>query len=386
MATKKKRKVLRILLIVVIILIVFRICLSFIVLHYANKTLASMDGYYGHIDDLSIALYRGAYTIHDIYIDKISKKTFEQTKFFSSKDIDLSVEWSALFHGSFVGELEFENPNLYFTKDKAEITEVQKDTNDFRKLLKDLMPLRVNRFEVRHGSISYIDPTSNPKVNVKLNDTYILAKNLTNAENTKTELPSTVNANADVYGGEMEFNMKLNALAEYPTFDINAEIKHTNLVLLNDFLKAYGNFDVNRGEFGLYTEMAAGYGKFKGYVKPIIKNLDVVGPEDRKNSVFQKTWEVIVGAVAFTFKNQPEDQLATKVNMEGNFKDPKTKVLQAIWEVLLNAFIQALVPSIDNQINIQSAKSLDGKKEDKPKSKLEKIKDYNNSSNKKDNK
>jgi hypothetical protein len=382
MATKKNRKTLKIFLIVLAILIVIRICLSFIVLHYANKTLSSMDGYYGHIDDVSISLFRGAYTIHDIYIDKISKTTFEKTKFFSSKDIDLSVEWKALFHGSFVGELEFENPVLSFTKDKTEIQEVQKDTNDFRRLLKNLMPLKVNRFEVRHGSIHYIDPTSNPKVNVKLNDTYILAKNLTNAEDTKTELPSTVTASADVYEGTLEFNMKLNPLAENPTFDINAELKKTNLVLLNDFLKAYGNFDVNRGTFGLYSEMAAGSGNFKGYVKPIIKNLDVVGPEDRKNSIFQKTWEVMVGAVAFTFKNQPKDQIATKVNIEGNFKEPRTKVLQAVWEVLLNAFIHALVPSIDNQINIQSAKSLN-EKDDKPKSKLEKIKDEKKDSKKK---
>ncbi len=382
MEKNKKRRFLKVILIVLAILIVIRICLSFIVLHYANKTLASMDGYYGHIDDVSLALYRGAYTIHDIYIDKISKKTFEQTKFFSSKDIDLSIEWKALFHGSFVGELEFENPNLYFTKDKSEISEVQKDTNDFRKLLKDLMPLKVNRFEVNHGSIHYIDPTSNPKVNVQLSNTYILAKNLTNAEDTKTELPSTVTATADVYDGKMKFNMKLNPLAENPTFDINAEINNTNLVLLNDFLQAYGNFDVNRGEFGLYSEMAAGGGKFKGYVKPIIKNLDVVGPEDRKNSIFQKTWEVMVGAVAFSFKNQPKDQLATKVIIQGNFKEPKTKVFQAVWEVLLNAFIHALVPSIDNQITIQSAKSLN-EKNDKPKSKLEKIKDEKKSSKKK---
>jgi hypothetical protein len=157
--------------------------------------------------------------------------------------------------------------------------------------------------------------------------------------------------------------MKLNALNKYPTFDLNAEIKNTNLVLLNDFLKAYGNFDVHRGNFGLYTEMAAKDGKFKGYVKPIIKDLKVVGPEDRHDKFFNKVWEQIIGAAGVILKNQKKDQVATKINIKGNFKDPQTNTLDAVWEVLRNAFIQALLPSIDNEISL---KSVDSKKpEDK---------------------
>ena len=55
--------------------------------------------------------------------------------------------------------------------------------------------------------------------------------------------------------------------------------------------------------------------------------------------------------------------MATKVTIKGNFKDPQTKTLDAVWEVLRNAFIQALMPSIDNEININSVNSI--KPEDK---------------------
>ena len=106
-----------------------------------------------------------------------------------------------------------------------------------------------------------------------------------------------VSGHASVYEGDFNLHMKLNALADKPTFDLDAELKNTNLVKLNDFLKAYGNFTVNKGEFSLFTEVAASDGKFKGYVKPLIKDLDVLGPEDRGESFFQKAWESIVGAV-----------------------------------------------------------------------------------------
>ena len=64
---KKKYKVL---IIIAVVLIVFRLILPFIVLHYANKTLSNMPGYYGHIDDIDISLILGAYEIKDIFINK----------------------------------------------------------------------------------------------------------------------------------------------------------------------------------------------------------------------------------------------------------------------------------------------------------------------------
>src|SRR5207344_136845 len=102
--------------------------------------------------------------------------------------------------------------------------------------------------------------------------------------------------NAEVYEGKFNMDMKLNPLADRPTFDLNARLDNTNLVLLNDFFKAYGKFDVNKGTFGLYKEVAAKEGAFKGYVKPVIKDLDVVGAEDQKDNILQKLWEEIVGA------------------------------------------------------------------------------------------
>jgi len=348
---KKKYKIL---IGIVALLIVIRIILPYVVLHYANKTLANMKGYFGHIEDIDLSIYRGAYTINDINLNKVDTITKKQTDFFKAKNIDLSVEWGAIFHGSIVGELEFDSPVLIFTKDKVELSDVNKDTTDFHKLLKDFMPLKVNRFEVFNGDLRYADNTSKPKVDVALKQTHILALNISNATDDKVALPSTVTANASVYEGTLTFDMKLNALNEHPTFDLNADIKNTNLVLLNDFLKAYGNFDVNKGTFGLYTEMAAKDGKFKGYVKPFIKDLDVVGPQDKSDNFFNKVYEQIVGAAGVIFKNQKKDQVATKVDIEGDFKNPKINILDAVWEVLRNAFIQALIPSIDHEISLKS--------------------------------
>ncbi len=346
---------------VVFTLIVIRLVLPTLVLFYANKTLANRKGYFGHINDIDLCIFRGAYTIRDVYLNKVDTISNTESDFFKSRNIDLSLEWDAIFRGSIVGEMEFDSPVLKFTKDKVELSDLRKDSTEFRKLLKDFMPLKINRLEVRNGDLHYADNTTNPKVDVALKQLQLVALNLSNVTHDTVALPSTVTASATVYEGKLNFDMKLNALNEDPTFDLNCELENTNLVLLNDLLKAYGNFDVNKGTFGLYTEMAAKDGKFAGYVKPIIKNLDVVGPQDKHDSFFNKVYEQIVGAAGVILRNPKEKQVATKVNLEGDFENPEASTIDAVWEVLRNAFIQALIPSVDYEISLQSIDEADSK-------------------------
>ena len=348
------KKPVKILLIVLAVLIVIRIILPYVALHYANKSLANMKGYYGHIEDIDLALIRGAYKIDSIYLNKIDTITNKQTHFFSAELIDLSIEWKALFHGSVVGQLVFEKPMLKFSKDNVEPKDLRNDSTDFKKLLDDFMPLSINRFEINQGRIQYLDQFASPQVDINMTDVNVLALNLKNSYDSTTLLPATVLADADIYEGTLDFNLRLNPLTDKPTFDMNAELKGTNLVLLNDFFKAYANLDVNKGTFGMYTEVAAKDGAFTGYVKPIVKGLDVYGPEDKDDNIFRKFWEALAGGASEVLENQAKDQFATKIPFEGKLDDPKANIWITIANVIQNAFFNAMQPSIDNEINIGS--------------------------------
>ncbi|MGZ4043701.1 MAG: DUF748 domain-containing protein, partial [Bacteroidia bacterium] len=354
----------------VILLIAARMILPYVVLHYANKTLAGMHGYYGKIKDIDLAIYRGAYKIKKMYIHKRDSITNLETEFFDTQEADLSVHWAALLQGKIVGEIELEEPTLRFIKDKTEPEQIQKDTNDFRHILNKFMPLRVNRFEIHNGIIKYIDKNSNPKVDIEMNNTFVKAENLTNVKGEST-LPSTVTASSDIYEGRLDLSIRLDPLAKDPTFDMNTELKNTNLTKLNDFFKAYGKFDVSRGSFGLYIEMAGKDGRFEGYAKPIIKDLKVLGPEDKDKDILHKFWEGFVGGIGIIFRNQKHDQVATKIPIAGTFGKTKVYTWRAILEILKNAFVEALKPSLDNDVNIDTVGGTGNtgikiKKQDKP--------------------
>ncbi|MBT1701013.1 DUF748 domain-containing protein [Fulvivirgaceae bacterium PWU4] len=354
----RKRRGWVILVVVIAVLIGARLALPYVILHYANKTLATMEGYRGHIRDIDIALIRGAYQIDSAYLNKVDSITQQETPFVAVSKVDLSVEWAALLQGSIVGEVTFRKPVIRFTRNKVEPKDVQKDSSQLKHMLDGFMPLKVNRFNVHEGQIQYIDHTSNPPVDVSLTDAEITGINLINSyDSANTILPASIRATANIYDGTLSFNMKLDPLAEDPTFDMNAELKNTNLVKLNDFFKAYAKADVSKGSFGLFTEIAAKDGRFNGYVKPLIKDLKMLGAEDRKDNILKKLWEGLIGTAGEVFENQRNDQLATKIPFEGRINNPQANIWYAIVQVMQNAFVHALQPSFDQDINIAAVET-----------------------------
>lgn len=369
-------------LVIIAILIIIRLLLPSMVLSHANRALADLDGYRGHIEDIDISIIRGAYAANNVNIDIIDSVKNKAVPFFSTDVLDIAVEWGPLLKGKIVGSLGFLNPVIRFENEKVEPEDLQDDTTDFRKVLKSFMPLKVNRFEINNGQFQFIDSTIKPAVNVTLDSIHIVARNLSSADDTSA-LPASVTANANIYGGSFNLNMRLNPMSEYPTYDMNMELENTNLRELNNFFKAYGKIDINKGTFGMYAEVAGKDKKFIGYVKPVVQDLDIVGPKDRKDSFLNRLWEGIVSIAGSILENKEEDQVATKIPISGVYDDPSIQTWYAIMNVLRNAFVQAIYPSIDNQINLASIKKLN-KKDDEKETILEKI--FNESDEKNDDK
>jgi len=358
---KKKRKRRRRIIWLSIIgtLVIFRLILPYIVLKYVNNKLAHLKEYYGHVDDIDIHLYRGAYVIKDIRIvKKVSKGAKVDTiPFFKSPAIDLSIEWGSIFDGAIVGEISVENPIVNFVKEKHKGEDVKADTADFASLVDDLMPVTINRFDIHNGEVHYRDLEARPKLDVAMKNITVSAINLTNVTESQDLLPATLKGTAEAYEGKFFLNVKFDGLAKVPTFDMNTELKGLNLVLVNDVLREYGNVDVKKGTFSMYEEFAAKENKFGGYVKPFLENLDVVQWKKEEGDLKQILWESVVGGAAELLQNQRTEKLATKIPINGTFDNTKVNKWYAIAYVLRNAFLNAIRPSFDNSININNLKT-----------------------------
>ena len=135
-----------------------------------------------------------------------------------------TCRWWCAFHRRLVGKIVVLHPILNFAKGPTkETAQTEIPTKPWTKVVGDLMPLKLNRFEIFNGEIHYRDFYSDPKVNIFATQIHILAENLSNAKHQPEELPSTVEATCSgIYGGNATLHMKLNALKDVPTFEVKA--------------------------------------------------------------------------------------------------------------------------------------------------------------------
>jgi hypothetical protein len=127
-----------------------------------------------------------------------------------------------------------------------------------------------------------------------------------------------------------------------------------NLVLLNNFLRRYARVDVSHGRLDVYGELGVAAGVFKGYIKPIFKNLDFTGTSDRRDGFFQKVWERGVALGLKLLENHRKGEIATKIPFQGTLENPNVSIGAALVGIFKNAFIRSVKPSLDNALSART--------------------------------
>jgi hypothetical protein len=346
---------------VLVVLIAARLSMPYFVTRYVNKVLGDLEGYRGSIYDVDIHLYRGAYSIDSLKVFKTEGN--REVPFVDIPVTDLSVEWRALFDGAIVGEVIFEDPKFNFIggNDRSQVdstTGNEPSGNqagggvDWTRPIKDLMPLKINRLEIQHGTINFHNFTTKPKVTVSLNDLQAVATNLNNASDQQERLPSTISATAtSMGGGRLTLSAGINILKEIPDLDLDMKFEKVNMTALNDFFIAYAKVDVEKGSFNLYSELTIDSGIVAGYVKPIAVGVKVADWKNDKEKPLNLLWQSFVGLVTEVFENQKEDQFATKVPIEGNLNtNINAGVWPSVWNIFRNAFVKAFERNTDNSV------------------------------------
>jgi hypothetical protein len=226
-------------------------------------------------------------------------------------------------------------------------------------MLGSLVPFDINRLTITNGQIHFQNLYSKPPVDLYVNDVSVLATNFTNSRKITGKLPAGITAQGKTLGqGGLSFDVHVNPLASSPTFEMTGQLTNVDLPALNDFIKAYGKFDVARGDFAIYTSFAASDGKYDGYCKVFFNNLKVFKWEkDKKKDALEIFWQAVVGTLTATFKNHPHDQLATKIPITGTFNKTDVHIWPTIATLLQNAFFKSLVPKVDEPATLERVAS-----------------------------
>lgn len=309
----------------------------FLLKSIVNKQLQKLDDFKGKAGGIRISLFKQRITIKKVYIDKLNAETRQPSMFASIDELSIGYNWLQLWNKELDVRVKAQSPAIYFNPNRFQ--QLQKAKIDID------VPVRLEGVMIENGVFDFVDTSNSRPTAVTINNIHLDMVNVD--EHTLKLATYMVSAKADVCNGKLDANFSIDLGNINPTFDMNLKLKGVQLVQLNSFLRTYAHFDVNSGNIDLYIEAKAKIGRFNGYIKPVISNLDVLGPEDRHEGLGNRIWQGIVGFVLEILENQKHDQIATQIPFSGTFKNPKVNTAAAIFEVFSNGFIKAIRPSFD---------------------------------------
>ncbi len=243
-------------------------------------------------------------------------------------------------------DIEYVNRARGTKGEKQAVRTVEKATADVSE--KPDIFIRVEQLDVTRSKVAFANAAVNPPYRLFLNDLAMRVRNITNQ---RAEGRGEIALTGKFMGaGPATLNAKYQPAEPTPNLDLRAEILATDMKQMNDFWKAHAKFDVVAGEFALYTELSVKDGMLAGYVKPLLKGVDVYDPaQDRKKSVVRKAYEAVVGALSSVLENQPRDEVATRVDISGRVDSPEVNPLEAAGRLFQNAFFKAILPGFERR-------------------------------------
>lgn len=341
--------------VVVLLLVAARVALPYAVEDYVNGRLAALEAYDGHVGDIDIHLWRGAYSIDDIVIVKTGAA--RPVPFFRARRLDFSVEWPSLVKGSIVSEAVFEAPELNLIQAENEEESQLGEEENWNARLEELFPFRFNTIVVRDGTVRFLAPGINTGDAITARNVQGSVTNLTNVIESGRETFADFRLSASVLdGAPASVAGSVDAFAREPTFDVNLEVKDVRLPQVNPWLREYIKADAEAGDFELYMELAAADGRFRGYAKPILQNVDLYRSGEEEQSALRRVWEGFLDFAAEVLENDRADQVAARIPFTGTIEDPETSLFATIASVLRNAFVSAFARSLEGSITLRDVK------------------------------
>ncbi|MFW6354158.1 MAG: DUF748 domain-containing protein [Verrucomicrobiota bacterium] len=333
-----------------LIALLVRFTLPYFLRSQANVRLAAMKGFHGHVEDLDLALWRGAYRFEGLTLER--RVDGEREPFLEADVIDFSLAWSALLKGRMRSEIEARKVTLVYVPVDREAASADLDEPDWRDVVTALFPIEIRRVEVHEGRVEYLDTESNPPVDASLRDLSVTVTGLSNEYDPAQEdrLPAHLTAHGStVGGGEVQIEGRAAPLARAPLFDLDLTIEGVELRDLNDYLRAAFGLDVSEGTLQLYFELTARGGGYEGYLKPLFDHLDFSAVEGREDGEGPGSalWEGFVSIVVELFENQPRDQAGTRIPIAGEFGEANLDLFTALGTFFRHGLIEALSEDLE---------------------------------------
>jgi hypothetical protein len=315
-----------------------------------NKFLATFSPtLYFHMDDLNIHIIRGAYSFNGI----VGKVKGQQQEFLKIKKVDVSIAWREIFKGKIVTDIAVSGIDFSYTGElKNAIAKMPKKESQADTAKEKLFPVKIERLDIK-DSVVTLDDYPSLEEHKKLQISKIEGR-LTNLTPEKKFPLSFFNLRASVLGNSVvKTTGHLNTLAKPMQWDVDGEMQGFELTTANAFLKRKLPLTFTQGKLDLYAEAESKNGNIQGYVKPFMKNIDVI--KTKENFKGPKHWfiEILTALGNLVLRASDTKSVATRIPFSMDKAGMHVDSGEALTKALQHGFEEKLKPGIEDKYELE---------------------------------
>lgn len=349
----KKKKITIPLGIFVFLLVVRAVMVPVVQKHLNNYLATFSPSLYFHMNDLDIAIIRGAYTFEGI----TGKVKTQKNNFLTIDQVDVSLAWRELFKGRIVTDIEVNGLDFSYTKEllNAMAKAPEKDEKVRNKTAKDakdtLFPLKVERVDLTQSSLILDDyPSLEEGKKFQIQN---IEGRITNLKPEKKFPLSFFNLRATILGNSVvKATGHLNTLKKPLEWDVDGEMQGFDLTKANVFLRRKLPLTFTKGKLDVYAEAESVNGKMEGYVKPFMKNLDIMKISEPYKGAKHWFIEVLTALGNLILRTSDTHTVATKIPFSSDDKGFHIDSGDALDKAIQHGFVQKISPGIEDKYEL----------------------------------
>jgi hypothetical protein len=316
--------------------------------------LAALEAYHGHVGDIDIHLWRGAYSIDDIVIVKNGASRPCRS---SARTRRSSVEWHSLLRGHRGREAAFDSPELNLVQAENEQDSQLGQGEDWHARLEELFPFRFNTVQVSNGTVRFLAPGIQTRDAITARHVNGSVTNLTNVIETGKETFADFRINGRsarrrpaVVAGSVD------AFAKQPTFDVNMEVKKVQLPQVNPWCASTSRPTPRPASSSCTWNWPRPTAGSRLCESPSCRTSTSTVPERPKRIRIKRCGRVSWISRRTCSRTRTLSQVAARIPFTGTLEDPETSLFATIASVLRNAFVSAFARSLEGSITLRDVK------------------------------
>ncbi|MGZ3691756.1 MAG: DUF748 domain-containing protein [Pseudobdellovibrio sp.] len=343
----------KIIIILLIICVVIRIVLPFAALNVLNNLLEKKMGVYrGHVEDLDLSLYRGAYQLLGF---EIKKRNTEETPLLFIKQIDLSIAWRALLQKHLTMDITIDAGTVHLSdsKDKSKKQFGNEESKESWSAVFDtIIPISIETLIVHNSSVYFTNHDQKLVLPVKLERIELQAHDL--RTHSKDQLsPFDFSATLQSHA-PLHVSGRLDILKDWPEGEAHIEMEKFEISSINSVLRYYIPLDITHGEASIYSEIASEpHNTVHGYFKLFLANTDVIAPNQKYLSWKHFFIEVGTAVGNWALKNAKTHNVAVRLPFRYENGKLDLDPWKGFWSAVSNSNT-AIKPGLEHSVTYHS--------------------------------